>query len=162
MRRSGHYPVLLAFALATSACGQSEPPPIASQAVAPPAQSAPPPPKEEHVDAGQVKIDSGGKVALPVDFPADIPLPPGAKLTEAITMGRISIIAFTVPTDPDKTFATLLPLYEAQGWKNYTRFDGKPVMASDGYDKDGRKLIYTVVVDDVGSKVNLRHYPAGN
>ena len=29
-----------------------------------------------------------------------------------------------------------------------------------GYEKEGRKLIYTVVVDDVGSKVNLRHYPA--
>jgi len=158
MRRPVHYPVLLALALAVAGCGQAEAPAVAAPAAAPAEPAAPP--KEEHIDVGQVKIDSGGKVALPANFPADIPLPPGAKLTDAITMGRITVIAFTVPTDPDKTFATLLPLYEAQGWKNYTRFDGKPVMASDGYDKDGRKLIYTVVVDDAGSKVNLRHYPA--
>lgn len=161
MRRPIHHPVMLALVLAVSACGQAEAPAVATPVAAPAAPAGPvAPPKEEHVDAGPVKIDSGGKVALPADFPADIPLPKGAKLTDAIRMGGINVIAFTLPTDPDKTFAALLPIYEAQGWKNYTRVDGKPMMASDGYDKDGRKLIYTVVVDDAGSKVNLRYYPA--
>ena len=160
MSRTGYLPVLLGLVVALAACGQAEAPAVASPSAAPLTQSAPPPPKEEHIDAGPVKIDSGGAVALPADFPADVPLPPNAKLTDAISMGRIKVISFTLPTDPDQTFAKLLPLYEAQGWKNYTRFDGQPMMASDGYDKDGRKLIYTVVVDDKGSKVNLRYYPA--
>jgi hypothetical protein len=106
-----------------------------------------------------MKIDSGANVSLPADFPTDIPLPPDAKLTDAISMGKIHIVGFTVPTDPNATFAALLPLYEAQGWKNYSRVNGQPVLSTDGYEKDGRKLVYTVVADGAGSKVSLRQYP---
>lgn len=153
-------PCLVVLVVGLAACGRSETPaPTPAAPATPVAGTAAPPPKEEHIDIGGMKVDSGADVALPKDFPADIPLPPGAHLTDAISMGKIQIVAFTLSSDPAATFATMLPLYEAQGWKNSTRVGGQPVMASDGFEKDGRHLIYTVVADGGGSKVSLRHYP---
>jgi len=142
------------FAFAVSACGHHEPAAI-------PAASAPAvaPPKEEHVSVPGMTVDSGANVALPADFPKDIPIPAGAVLTDAISMGKINVVAFRLSGDPTSVFATLLPLYQAQGWKNYSRVGGEPVLGTDGFEKDGRRLIYTVVPDGTGSKVSLRHYP---
>jgi hypothetical protein len=158
MSRHSKLLVLASIVLVLAACGRGAAP-VAADTPTPPAGSGTAPPKEEHVDLGQMKIDSGASVSLPADFPADIPLPPDAKLTDAISMGKIYIVSFTLPTDPGATFATLLPLYQAQGWNNYSRVGGQPIMSTDGYEKDGRKLVYTVVADGAGSKVSLRQYP---
>lgn len=155
--RPSHLLGLSLWIVAAVGCSRS-PPAIEPVAPTPPAAPAPAP-GEEHVKLADVSIDRGANVALPAGFPADVPVPPGAELTDAVQMGNINIIGFRLPSAPDATFAALLPLYQAQGWKNYSRVDGQPVMGTDGFEKDGRKLIYTVVPDGSGSKVSLRIYP---
>lgn len=133
-----------------------------------PAPAPPPPPAaapavagEEHIQAGDVRIDHGNNVALPAGFPADVPLPSAAHLTDAVQLGGVNIVGFALPSAPADTAAAMLSLYQGQGWHNYSRVGGQPVMGTDGFDKEGRKLVYTIVPDGSGSKVSLRVYPKG-
>ncbi len=124
--------VLLALAAAGSGCGSEESPP----APASPAPEAAPPPAA----AAQAPVAEAPEWAgeLPVDFPADVPRYPGAKVASARGNQDLGVaVTFDSPDAPDVVAKFYSDSLAAQGWQTQTQEtpEGTMIMA----EKDDRR-----------------------
>ncbi len=134
--------VLLALAAAGSGCGSEESPPApaspAPEAAAPaadaPAADAPP------AAAAEQPVAEAPEWAgeLPVDFPADVPRYPGAKVASARGNQDLGVaVTFDSPDAPDVVAKFYSDSLAAQGWQTQTQEtpEGTMIMA----EKDDRR-----------------------
>ncbi|MDX9972103.1 MAG: hypothetical protein RBU21_03830 [FCB group bacterium] len=106
---------------------------------------------------GQVKMVSGDNAAIPADFPKDVPIYPGAKVTMAASDAGEQTVTVTLQAQDtlDKVSEFVSKEAVAQGWKEdmVIKQPGDQPMHMLEYQKDNRILMYTLVSN--GENVNI-------
>ena len=105
-------------------------------------------------DKGEkVNIAASDKgVALPGNFPADVPVMPGAVVKMAITTGGNLSVHFSVKSSPADAMKFYEENLKAKGWKiDATMNMGDATMVS--AEKDKRKCVLNIAKEDGGGSV---------
>lgn len=109
----------------------------------------------------KVNISASDKgVALPADFPGDIPVMPGAVVKMAMTTGGNLSVHFSVKASPADAMKFYEENLKAKGWKiDATMNMGDASMVS--AEKEKRKCVLNIAKDDGGGSMVQVMVPGG-
>lgn len=97
---------------------------------------------------GQFKMALGDKATVPADFPKDVPVYPGAKVTMSMSDAESSSMSLQLetPDSVDRVAEFLKSELPAQGWTNDTEIKtgGDSPMQMLGYKKDNRTVQFMI------------------
>jgi hypothetical protein len=108
---------------------------------------------------GRFKTQFGGRVALPADFPRDVPIYPDARPTAAISArGRGTMTTFESGDPPEKVYAFYREQLLAAGWRIDTEANlGGQYML--GLIKDGQQASISITGSDAGARIAVTADP---
>ena len=108
---------------------------------------------------GKTKMVSGENAALPADFPKDVPVYPGAKVTMAASNTEDKTTTLTLESKDavEKIADYVSKETAAQGWKEdmVIKQPGDQPLHMLGYKKDNRTLMYTISGGSDGTSISM-------
>lgn len=144
---------LLAAALLVTSAG--------CEPAGPPDVAAPAPPAVVRESVEHFQGEAGPLVAVPEDFPADLPIYPGARPTAHVASAQHGrLLMFSSEDDPETVLEQIRAAWEHEGWAfaHETDLEGEQLIA---FTKQGRRASVAVAATRDGSRITLATTPGG-